>query len=437
MKKLLALLLALTMVFVLVACSAPAEEAAPAEDAPAADAEAPAEEDAAEATGEPVEVSYWVGSDLTGGVAELKNVYEEANPNVTINIQEFPGNTDDRKKSLITAFSAGDTEPDVFTMDIVWTGQFAAANWLMDVTSHINPDDYLAGPLSAVYTGDVAYAFPNYTDAGLLYYRSDLIPEEEVPTTWDELDAVIEQYQGDLTYGYLYQAKQSEAVVCNALEFIKQNGGNDVVNNEVVINSPEAIEGLEYMLSMIDNGVVPEGVLTAVPDDNLAIFQQGDALFMRNWTYAYARTQLDESLVKGNVGVAALPVGPNGDSPSGTLGGWNHAVSVYTDQPDAAAAFAAWASGAEGQKISTIMNSTLPTWAALYEDADAIAANPLIGLASEALDTSSPRPLVADYPSMSTAMQVDLHKILTKEVTVEEGVALMAENMQATIDAAA
>ena len=100
MKKVLALLLALTMVFALAACgssSAPAATAAPAaseepapteEPAPAEEEAAPAEEPAAEEEAapaeEPVELIVFAAASMTETLNEIKGMYEEANPGVTL-----------------------------------------------------------------------------------------------------------------------------------------------------------------------------------------------------------------------------------------------------------------------------------------------------------------------------------------------------------------
>ena len=180
MKKVLAIVLALVFALSLAACGGQATTSAAASGSAASGAASAQEH-------EPVTITVWGGQDTTGGGAALREAFMEKYPWITVEAQEFSGNSDDRKKSLITSLSAEDNEPDVFEMDIIWVSQFASAGWLLDVTDSINKDDYLGGPLSTCYYNDRAYAFPNYTDIGLLYYRSDIIGEDEVPKTWDDL----------------------------------------------------------------------------------------------------------------------------------------------------------------------------------------------------------------------------------------------------------
>ena len=161
----------------------------------------------------------------------------------------LPGASDDVKKSLMTSLAAGDSEPDVFECDIIWISQFAAAGWLLDVTDNLEAksDEYLSGPLSTCYYDGKAYAYPNYTDVGLLYYRSDLV--ETPPTTWDELVSMSQEHIGSdgIEYGYVFQAFQGEPISCNMLEFIKQNGGTDYEDGQFAMNNENTIVRLNLL----------------------------------------------------------------------------------------------------------------------------------------------------------------------------------------------
>ena len=129
------------------------------------------------------EITFVSANDQTGALDEMIESFNQVYPNVVVNHESLPGASDDIKESLMTSLAAGDSSPDVFECDIIWVSQFAAAGWLADVTDDIEPikDQYLGGPLSTVYYNDRAYAYPDYTDVGLLYYRSDLI--DTPPTT--------------------------------------------------------------------------------------------------------------------------------------------------------------------------------------------------------------------------------------------------------------
>jgi multiple sugar transport system substrate-binding protein len=339
-------------------------------------------------------------------------------PNITVDHQMTSGASDDVKKSLMTSFAAGDTDPDVIECDIIWVSQFAAAGWLMDLTSDLEAksSDYLGGPLKTCYYDNKAYAFPDYTDVGLLYYRKDLVSTP--PTTWDELvqDCKDNIGKNGIENGFAFQMFQGEPTSCNMLEFIKQDGGTDLTDGKFAMANDKTKAALEYVEGLIKDGISPESVLNNKPDDSKALFESGNTLFMRNWTYAYASAQKDTSKVAGNVGVTQLPVGPDGTSSSGTLGGWNMAINANTDAPEASKVFVEFMTSFEAQKIEAMERSTLPTVSKVYDDAEVQAKLPFLADVKDAADNAAPRPQVKDYPTISTIFQEYFHKALTGDM---------------------
>lgn len=363
-------------------------------------------------------ITFVSQNDTTGALDDMIKAFNKVYPNVHVDHQMSSGASDDVKKSLMTSFAAGDSDPDVIESDIIWISQFASAGWLMDLTDDLKTDSdkYLAGPLKTCYYDGKAYAYPDYTDVGLLYYRKDLV--KDPPKTWDDLVKLSQENIGKngIQYGYLFQAFQGEPTSCNTLEFIKQNGGHDLDDSgKFNFDNQNTYDALDFMKKLISDKISPEDVLSAKPDDSKAIFEEGKALFMRNWTYAYSSAQSDTSKVAGKVGVAALPVGPDGKESSGTLGGWNFAINAKTDAPDASKAFVKFMSDYDAQKIETAERSTLPTVKAVYDDQDVLKALPYLSDVKAAADAAQPRPQVKDYPTISTIFQEYFHKILTGE----------------------
>lgn len=364
------------------------------------------------------DITFVTSNDTSGAFDQMIEAFNKIYPNIHVDHQMTAGASDDVKKSLMTSFAAGDTDPDVIQSDIIWISQFASAGWLMDLTDDLeaDADNYLAGPLQTCYYNGKAYAYPDYTDVGLLYYRKDLV--DHAPTTWDELVQLSKDHIGKdgIEYGYLFQAFQGEPTSCNTLEFIKQDGGHDLDDSgKFSFDNDSTYEALDFMKSLIADGISPEDVLSSKPDDSNAIFDEGKALFMRNWTYAYASAQGDTSKVAGNVGVAALPTGPNGKDSSGTLGGWNFAINAKTDAPEASKAFVKFLSSYDAQKIETINRATLPTVSKVYDDPEVLKALPYLADVKAAADAAAPRPQVKDYPTVSSIFQEYFHKILTGE----------------------
>ncbi|SMB99418.1 carbohydrate ABC transporter substrate-binding protein, CUT1 family [Thermanaeromonas toyohensis ToBE] len=372
-----------------------------------------------------VTLNFRTGKDTSGQIKALIKKFEEKYPNIKVNFQEMPWSTDDQHNAYVTALSAQDSSIDVLSLDVIWPAEFASAGWVLPLSKYLPESErakFLEGPMQAVtYKGEI-YAVPWYTDAGLLYYRKDLV--KEPPKTWEELKKIAKEQMGKngIKYGFVFRGNQYEGLVCDALEFIHGNGGEVLEGDKVVINSPQAIEGLKEMVSMVKEKIAPEGVTTYMEEDARNVFQQGEALFMRNWPYAWGKVNEDGSPVKGKVGIAPLPHGPQGKAGAPTLGGWNLAISKFSQHPDEAWKFIEFMTSDEAQKTSALMAGWLPTRKAVYSDTEVLSKNPHFKTLLEAFLTAKPRPVSPYYPQISDAMQINFHKALTGQISAEEAV---------------
>jgi trehalose/maltose transport system substrate-binding protein len=67
------------------------------------------------------------------------------------------------------------------------------------------------------------------------------------------------------------------------------------------LNNAQALAAFELASTWV-NQIAPEGVLNYAEEEARGVFQSGNAVFMRNWPYAWALAEADESAIKGNVG---------------------------------------------------------------------------------------------------------------------------------------
>jgi trehalose/maltose transport system substrate-binding protein len=243
---------------------------------------------------------------------------------------------------------------------------------------------------------------PWFTDAGVLYYRKDLLEKygKQPPATWQELTATAravqraERARGNRRmWGFVFQGRAYEGLTCNALEWIDSFGGGTIVDaaGEITVANPRAVRALALAGSWVGD-IAPRGVLNYDEEAARGVFQTGNAVFMRNWPYAWALAQGDDSPVRGKVGVVPLPSGGPGGKPSGALGGWHLAVSRYSKHPAEAADLVAFLTSPAQQKKRAVEASYNPTIPALYADADVLAANPFFGELLPSLYGATARP---------------------------------------------
>ena len=386
-----------------------------------------------------VEIVYASGVDVTGATDKLIAAFEDKNPNITVKRQEMPADTGASHDQYVTTFSSKSAEIDVFDADVIWPAEFAQAQYALELdrfieADGINMEDYFPGTVQSGNFNGRQYAMPKYTDAGLLFYRKDIV--ETPPKTWDELFEMASELKGKegTEFGYLMQANQYEGMITNAVEFIASYGGEIVdENNEVVVNSPETIAGITKMVEFVNSDFVPSNILSFQETETNNAWVGGQSVFARNWPYMQSTSEDKEaSKVAGNVGFAVLPSGD--DTNAATLGGWMSMINRYSENQEAAWEFVKFMSGPEGQKISAVDGGRAPTLEALYDDEEVKEAAVLF--ANEefvaTLQNAVPRPVSPIYPLISNIMQVELSKALAKDITPEEA----AKNMQDKIVAA-
>ncbi|MEM6666538.1 MAG: extracellular solute-binding protein, partial [Pseudomonadota bacterium] len=216
---------------------------------------------------------------------------------------------------------------------------------------------------------------------------------------------------------FVWQGKAYEGLTCDALEWIDAFGGGEIVSadGEITINNPKAAEAIDLAASWV-NTISPPGVLNYDEEGARGVFQSGNAVFMRNWPYAWSLANGDDSPVKGKVGVVALPKGGEDGKNTGTLGGWQLAVSKYSDNAEVAADLVMFLTSFDEQKRRAIEGSYNPTIGALYEDAEVLAAVPFFGDLYDTFTNAVARPsrvTGSNYNKVSNAFWNAVHDTLS------------------------
>ena len=285
-------------------------------------------------------------------------------------------------------------------------------------------------------------ALPIFTDAPALFYRKDLLDKYKmaVPKTWEELtttaqtiqDAERAEGKADL-WGFVWQGNAYEGLTCNALEWVKSFGGGQIVEPDgtISINNEKAAKALDTVKGWVGT-ISPEGVLAYQEEEARGVWQTGNAVFMRNWPYAYGLGNGDDSAVKGLFDVAPLPTGGDNATSAATLGGWNMAVSKYSKHQDAAVQLALYLAGPEAQKQRAINETNLPTIVSLYDDADIAAAQPIIPRWKDVFLQAVPRPSAptkGKYNEVSSKFWSAVHETLSGNGSAADNLAVLEADL--------
>ena len=349
----------------------------------------------------------------------------------TVNYIQGAESATDRLTYYTQTLNAQATDFDVFTVDVIWPGILAVhAHDLSEAAEELAEagSTFFDRILSNNRIGDTLVSIPNYTDAGMLYTRTDLLEKYGVdaPTTWADLEeaaaAIQEGERGegnDSFVGYTFQAAAYEGLTCNSLEWVFSNGGGSFIEEDgtVSANSDQAKAAIERAKGWVGN-IAPSAVTSYMEEDSRAVWQGGNAAFHRNWPYVYSISQADDSELQDQFSVGLLPMGDgDGADNAATLGGWNMMVSKYSQNIDAATAFAKYMSSFEVQKARAIERSLNPTVVEVYDDEDVLAANPYQADFFPVFDGGSvarPSAVTADlYNDASVAIFTTVNELLS------------------------
>ena len=370
--------------------------------------------------GAPAELDYW--EKVTREFAEKSGIQ--------VSLMRQPTDTDQRRQSLIVPLKAREDDPDVFLMDIVWIGQFAASGWLEDLDPYVSRDSFDLSPffpgmiqLADRFQGRLV-ALPVYVDAGLLYYRTDLLEKYGYagpPETWrDLIDMATQVKEGERAanrdfWGFVWQGAQYEGVVCNFLEFALSNGGSLVDRaGNLTLDRPENIGALRLMRDLIVTyEISPPNTYTEMKEEEVrSFFEAGNAVFERNWPYAWGLHQAEGSRVRGKVGITLLPRGENGTH-VGALGGWHVAVSKSSDNRAAGWDLVKFMVSREVQLGFALNLGWNPARQDAYDSPELLRRAPHLVVLKDVFTTAAARPNLPYYSMLSRVLQAKVNAALS------------------------
>jgi trehalose/maltose transport system substrate-binding protein len=359
--------------------------------------------------------------------------YEAMNPNVKITALDTPDLATDRLGLYLQFFEARSSELDIYMIDVIWPGDLA--EHFVDLYEY-GAREQVGEHFPAIVENNTVdgklVGMPWFTDAGLLYYRQDLLDKygfDDPPETWIdlvEMATVIqdgERADGNQDFwGFVWQGNAYEGLTCDALEWIYSNGGGSIVSPEgvITINNPNAVEAIDFAASWVGT-ISPPGVTGFGEEDARNMWQAGNSAFMRNWPYAYNLGNDPESAIAGKFGVSPLPKGKSGRG-AAALGGWQLGVSRYSEHPAEAAEFLLWLTGAEEQLYKALEGSNNPTFMAVYENPAIAREVPFMVSLYDVFINAAARPSTATAPKYnetSVAFFTAVHSVLTGETDAQ------------------
>jgi trehalose/maltose transport system substrate-binding protein len=327
------------------------------------------------------------------------------------------------------------SSPDVYAIDVTWPG--ILAEHLADLSPYFREDLKQHFP-ATVQNDTVAgrlVAMPHYTDAGLFFYRTDLLQKygyARAPDSWDELEAMARRIQdgerkagNEAFWGYVWQGVASESLTCNALEWQVSHGGGRIIESDgsITVNNRKVARALERATRWVGT-ISPPSVLSYAEEDARNVFQAGNAAFMRNWPYAHQKGQAEDSPIRGRFDVGRIPSGGAGHAH--TLGGWQLAVSRYSTHVPEAVELVRYLTSHRIQREAWLTGARLPTRMDLYDDTELLQATPHFSKFKAFLQDAVARPSDVtgpNYDKVSAAYFTAVHAVLARQAPAPQALA--------------
>jgi multiple sugar transport system substrate-binding protein len=373
-------------------------------------------------------VNWCIGKDTSGAYGTAIDLFKKENSKVNVKLVELPESADEQRRQLVQRLDAESDECDVLGMDVIWTAEFAAQNWLQDTSQIIEPrqDDFIPSTLETAQYEDKYWAVPYHTNAGFLYYRTDQV--DQAPETWEDVYAAAGEGNG-----IVYQGAAYEGLTVNFLELLYSGGGSVLSEDgqEVTVNSPEGEAALQFMAQGISDGAAPRANTTYMEEESRRAFENGNATFMRNWPYAYALGK--ESKIADNFDITTFPSFEGGE-PASVLGGINLGISAFSKNPDGAAAFIEFATGPEVQKTNFLESASPPATAAAYDDPEVQDEYAFASDLKAAVEQGQARPVSPVYAQISEAIFTNVHDALQGNAEPQAALEKMTSDIEQALE---
>ena len=363
--------------------------------------------------------------------------FDSMRADLRVEIRSAPDDATQRHQLYVQWLNGHAGEPDVLQLDVIWTPEFAAAGWILPLDRFAPPvGDFFPATIEANRWKDSLFALPWFVDVGLLYRRTDLVPD--APVSIDELleaAAGARLASGDHMAGIVWQGARYEGLITTFVEYLGAAGGRIMSDDGAIeVDSPAAARALGVMLDELRRGLAPPEVLTWHEEETRFAFQNGNAVFMRNWPYAYPLlADSASSRVAGRFAISPMPAGAGGAS-TATLGGAQLAINRYSEHPELAYELITFLTASEQMLERAAAVGQYPPRSALYEDARLAAALPVpLADVRRALESATPRPVTPVYTELSELLQVQLHRALTGQVSPDAALRRAADEMRALL----
>ncbi len=219
---------------------------------------------------------WFLGSGMDG--TNFVDKFEAENPGIKLNLEVVSWND---------VYTVADTRIQDGKLDVLNIDVFAnyANDGLLEPVSQYCPEelynDFFPSFIANSVIDDTVWAVPDLASARALWYNVDMFEEMgiEPPTTWAELEdvsqTILDFYDGDVyPWGIDMTTDEGQA----AFAYYTWGNGGGFIDEEGnwALNSDANVEAIEYAISLVNNGYTNPNPATQTRYDLEDMFAAGD-----------------------------------------------------------------------------------------------------------------------------------------------------------------
>lgn len=362
-------------------------------------------------------ITFAMGKNDTDKLQPVIEKWNANHPDEQVELKELAGEADAQRETLVQSLQAGSSDYDVMALDVIWTADFAANQYLAPLEGDLKVDTSGLLPAtveSATYQGKL-YALPQNTNGQLLFRNTDLVTD--APANWAELAESCKGLDKDCL---TLQLKQYEGLTVNTTGFINGWGGSVLDDSEQpAVETDQAKEGIQALVDGYADGTIAKASTSATEEETNLAFTEGNTAYAINWPYMYTNAE------KAGINFEVTPlVGKDGTGVS-TLGGYNNGININSKHKATARDFIEFIINEDNQ-ASFADASFPPVLASIYDDATLVEKYPYLPALKESLENAKPRPVSPFYPAISKAIQDNAYAAITAGKSVDDATKDMA-----------
>ncbi|MDK7213363.1 ABC transporter substrate-binding protein [Corynebacterium pyruviciproducens] len=362
-------------------------------------------------------ITFAMGKNDTDKLQPVIEKWNADHPDEQVELKELAGEADAQRETLVQSLQAGSSDYDVMALDVIWTADFAANQYLAPLEGDLKVDASGLLPAtveSATYQGKL-YALPQNTNGQLLFRNTDLVTD--APANWAELAESCKGLDKDCL---TLQLKQYEGLTVNTTGFINGWGGSVLDDSEQpAVETDQAKEGIQALVDGYADGTIAKASTSATEEETNLAFTEGNTAYAINWPYMYTNAE------KAGINFEVTPlVGKDGTGVS-TLGGYNNGININSKHKATARDFIEFIINEDNQ-ASFADASFPPVLASIYDDATLVEKYPYLPALKESLENAKPRPVSPFYPAISKAIQDNAYAAITAGKSVDDATKDMA-----------